>query len=168
MSWYAKRIAMRHELGKERAYDEILASYNTKPNTADFVYLSRACYGGVVRFCKDGCMSTPCSPHEPVPVESFTERVAVWSRRVQGANLERLDYREAMGRAKTGDPIYCDPPYNDTQAILHGAQKFRFSELLTMIAECKERGVAVALSHDGTKKSGAVMWCFNPDGAVQT
>ena len=157
VSWYAKRIAMRHELGKERAYDEILASYNAKPNAADFVYLSRACYGGVVRFRRDGYMSTPCGPHEPVPVESFTERVAVWSRRVRGANFEQLDYREAMGRAKAGDLIYCDPPYSDTQAILYGAQAFRFSELLTVIAECKERGVAVALSHDGTKKSGAVM-----------
>ena len=157
VSWYAKRIAMRHELGKERAYDEILASYNAKPNAADFVYLSRACYGGVVRFRKDGYMSTPCGPHEPVSVESFTERVAVWSRRVRGANFEQLDYREAMGRAKAGDLIYCDPPYSDTQAILYGAQAFRFSELLTVIAECKERGVTVALSHDGTKKSGAVM-----------
>ncbi len=157
VAWYAKRIAMRHELGKENAYDEILASYNAKPNAADFVYLSRACYGGVVRFRKDGYMSTPCGPHEPVPVKSFTERVAVWSRRVRGADFERLDYREAMGRAKAGDLIYCDPPYSDTQAILYGAQEFRFSELLTVIAECKERGVIVALSHDGTKKSGTVM-----------
>lgn len=157
VSWYAKRIAMRHELGKERACDEVLGSYNAKPNAADFMYWSRACYGGVVRFRKDGYMSTPCGPHEPVSVESFTERVAVWSCRTRGASFEHLDYREAMGRARAGDLIYCDQPYSDTQAILHGAQGFRFSELLTVIAECKERGVVVALSHDGTKKSGAVM-----------
>ncbi len=161
VSWYAKRIAMRHELGKQRAYDNVLASYNAQPNSADFLYLSRTCYGGVVRFRKDGYMSTPCGPHEPVPVASFAERVAVWRLRVEGATFEHLDYREAMARAQAGDVIYCDPPYSDSQAILYGAQEFIFRDLLKAIAECKDRGVFVALSHDGSKKSGSVM-CGTP------
>lgn len=157
VSWYAERIARRHQLGKERAYEEILASYNAHPNAADFLYLTRACYGGVVRFRKDGYMSTPCGVHEPVSVESFAQRAAIWRRRVVGAAFEHLDYREAMARAKSGDVVYCDPPYADTQAILYGAQAFQFADLLKSIAECKQRGVFVALSHDGTKKSGTVM-----------
>jgi DNA adenine methylase len=157
VSWYAERIARRHQLGKERAYEEILASYNARPNPADFLYLTRTCYGGVVRFRKDGYMSTPCGVHEPVPVKSFTERASVWRNRVSGAAFEHLDYREAMARAQPGDVVYCDPPYADTQAILYGAQAFRFGDLLKAIAACKERGVFVALSHDGTKKSGTVM-----------
>ncbi len=64
IDWYAKRLVMRAQMGKVAAYDTILASYNARPNPADFVYLSRSCYGGVVRFRKDGYMSTPCGPHE--------------------------------------------------------------------------------------------------------
>ena len=157
VSWYAERIARRLQLGKEHTYQEVLGSYNARPNPADFLYLTRACYGGVVRFRKDGHMSTPCGVHEPVPVRSFVERVAVWRRRVGGTTFAHLDYREAMARAQSGDVVYCDPPYADTQAILYGAQAFRFRDLLTAIAACKERGVFVALSHDGTKKSGTVM-----------
>jgi len=157
MSWYADRLVMRHELGKQRAYEEVLASFNAKPNAADFLYLTRACYGGVVRFRKDGFMSTPCGPHEPVPMESFAARVTIWSLRIRGATFDHLDYREAMARALPGDVVYCDPPYSDSQTILYGAQSFRFADLITAIAECKERGVFVALSHDGTKKSGSVM-----------
>ena len=41
-----------------------------------------------------------------------------------------------------------------TQAILYGAQSFSLEDLFTRIARCKMRGVRVALSIDGTKKSG--------------
>jgi DNA adenine methylase len=59
-----------------------------------------------------------------------------------------------MSEAKTGDLVYCDPPYSDSQSILYGAQAFALSRLFESIAACKERGVFVALSIDGTKCSG--------------
>lgn len=59
-----------------------------------------------------------------------------------------------MNRAKYGDLIYCDPPYSDSQTILYGAQAFSLPRLLETIAECKARGVYVALSIDGMKFSG--------------
>jgi DNA adenine methylase len=59
--------------------------------------------------------------------------------------------------AKKGDVVYCDPPYSHTQAILYGAQSFSLGDLMQAIVECKARGVFVALSIDGTKKSGATV-----------
>lgn len=56
--------------------------------------------------------------------------------------------------AKDGDLIYCDPPYTHSQTILYGAQRFRLYQLLGVIADAKVRGVRVALSIDGTKRSG--------------
>jgi DNA adenine methylase len=60
-----------------------------------------------------------------------------------------------MSRARSGDLIYCDPPYSHSQAILYGAQDFDLGHLFDTIARCKKRGVFVALSIDGTKKSGS-------------
>lgn len=59
-----------------------------------------------------------------------------------------------MDEAERGDLIYCDPPYQDTQSILYGSQYFSLHRLLTAIERCKSRGVHVALSIDGTKRSG--------------
>jgi DNA adenine methylase len=59
--------------------------------------------------------------------------------------------------AGPGDLIYCDPPYSHAQAILYGAQRFSLQELLSEIGQAKERGVYVALSIDGTKRSGRLM-----------
>jgi DNA adenine methylase len=59
-----------------------------------------------------------------------------------------------MARAKPGDLVYCDPPYVDSQSILYGAQAFSLVRLFEAIQQCKSRGVFVALSIDGTKRSG--------------
>lgn len=154
--WYADRWNRIAQIGKKEAYAECLGSYNRRPNGADFVFLCRACYGGVVRFRKaDGYMSTPCGIHDPIAPRSFDSRVDAWHLRLRHCEFVQADYRELMQRAGPGDLVYCDPPYAHSQTILYGAQEFQLSELMAEIAACKGRGAKVALSIDGIKKSGA-------------
>lgn len=153
--WYENRYNLIEVLGKKEAYNKVLASYNDKPNGADFVFILRTCYGGVVRFRKaDGFMSTPCGPHKPMTPEKFSHRVDLWSERTKNVEFVNCDFEQTMDRAKEGDLIYCDPPYVDSQTILYGAQAFSLKRLFNKIEECKKRGVYVALSIDGTKFSG--------------
>ena len=152
---YNERYALIATLGRQAAYNAVLASYNSSPNGADLLFLCRACYGGVVRFRKaDGYMSTPVGAHNPVPPASFSHRVDVWHAKTQGTRFLHLDFAESLKQAKRGDLVYCDPPYSDSQAILYGAQVFSLGRLFEVIEECKARGVYVALSIDGTKFSG--------------
>jgi DNA adenine methylase len=153
--WYRSRWEDYSKGDRVEQYEKVKASYNNSPNGADLLFLCRTCYGGVVRFRKaDGYMSTPCGPHKPVPPDGFAERVDIWHQRTANTCFELLGYEEAMLQAKQGDLIYCDPPYSHTQSILYGAQTFSLSRLFEVIDECKQRGVLVALSIDGTKKSG--------------
>lgn len=156
--WYRERWEVAHGAKKKEGYEEIRASYNQNPNGADLLFLCRACYGGVVRFRKqDGYMSTPCGAHEPVKPESFDKRVDIWNERVQFTQFRWMGYKKAMQLAEKGDMIYCDPPYKHSQTILYGGQDFRLEELFEEIERCKKRGVYVALSIDGTKKSGNII-----------
>lgn len=159
VDWYASRWSAWSAAADPRSvYESIKQSYNQDPNPADLLFLSRSCYGGVVRFrARDGFMSTPMGPHRPISPVSFSERVEIWRRRTAGSSFQCLDFREAFGLAGEGDVVYCDPPYVHTQAILYGAQSFKFNELLDLIAQAKRRGVRVALSIDGTKRSGAMI-----------
>jgi DNA adenine methylase len=153
--WYSFRRDKLTSRNKVALYEEIKESYNRSPNGADFIYLSRACYGGVVRFRQaDGYMSTPCGVHTPIPSASFAKRVDLWARRLRGVAFERAEFQDILKRPKRGDLVYCDPPYTHSQSILYGAQRFSLEALLEAIAELKSKGVAVALSIDGTKKSG--------------
>jgi DNA adenine methylase len=154
-AWYAQRWRQMAGGDKVEEYERIRASYNARPNGADLVFLCRACYGGVVRFRRgDGHMSTPCGPHRPIRPESFSARVDEWARRTAGTAFALADFAATMDRAGPGDLVYCDPPYRHTQTILYGAQAFSMPRLVEAIARCKARGARVALSIDGSKKSG--------------
>ncbi len=156
--WYAERWHLMRSGGKVEMYEKIKASYNASPNGADLLFLCRSCYGGVVRFRQaDGYISTPCGVHEPISPKSFAKRVDVWHRRTRGTTFYHMEFAEAMQLAKGGDLIYCDPPYSHTQAILYGAQSFSLLRLFETIARCKARGVSVAVSIDGTKRSGNLL-----------
>lgn len=153
--WYHERWTAMAQGDKVAVYERTKASYNTEPNGADLLYLCRTCYGGVVRFRQaDGHMSTPCGPHRPMSPAAFDRRVDQWQRRTAGTKFVLLDYREALRMAQPRDLVYCDPPYTHSQSILYGSQAFALRQLFQAIAECKSRGVYVALSIDGTKKSG--------------
>ncbi|MHB1344952.1 MAG: Dam family site-specific DNA-(adenine-N6)-methyltransferase [Thermoleophilia bacterium] len=169
IQWYAERYEMMLGADKKAAYIAVRDRYNAQPNGADLLFLSRTCYGGVVRFRKaDGYMSTPCGIHPPIKPTTFAQRVAEWVRRIGGTDFRCMDFRDALSAATAGDVVYCDPPYSDTQSILYGAQAFRFDDLIRTIAECKQRGALVALSIDGKKKSGAkILELSLPEGLFE-
>ena len=153
--WYELRWKQFALGDRVEVYETIRNRYNRSPNGADLLFLSRTCYGGVVRFRQhDGAMSTPCGAHKPITPESFSRRVDAWHQRVVGTTFLHSDFEPVMNAAQAADLVYCDPPYLHTQSILYGAQCFSLSRLLDAIAACKRRGAFVALSIDGTKKSG--------------
>lgn len=161
-TWYQDRWTAFQNGDRVTVYEAIKARFNAAPNGADFLFLCRSCYGGVVRFRRsNGHMSTPCGAHPAIPPKAFAKRVDLWHQRLRGAQFDLLDYRDAMDRAAPGDVIYCDPPYSFSQSILYGAQSFQLPDLFEAIAKAKARGVWVALSIDGTKKSGGT-YCDLP------
>lgn len=164
--WYATRWQAYQAGDRLLAYEAVKARYNAAPNGADFLFLTRSCYGGVIRFRrKDGHMSTPIGPHQPITPAAFARRVDLWHGRLQGCRFARMDFAEAMARARPGDLVYCDPPYAHSQTILYGAQAFSLNRLMQAVEECRRRGVHVALSIDGTKKSGGQSCDIDlPDG----
>lgn len=155
VEWYADRHRLIATIGKEAAYASIRDNYNRQPNPADLLFLSRTCYGGVVRFrMRDGFMSTPCGPHKPMDPSKLAERVKDWAARIAGTEFKKRSFEIALERARAGDIVYCDPPYLHSQTILYGAQSFSLDVMFKAIEAAKRRGVFVAVSIDGSKKSG--------------
>ena len=158
----------QYQKGRDVAYEEVKARFNQTPNGRDLLFLSRSCYGGVVRFRKDGYMSTPIGAHNPVPPDSMARRIALWRRRTAGTRFACCDFEEAMESAGPQDVVYCDPPYSHTQAILYGSQEFTLARLFSAIGRAKNRGAFVALSIDGSKKSGNTVCDIRlPDGLFE-
>lgn len=170
-SWYQERFEQIKPdfSNKVQVYNAVLESYNRHPNGADFVFLTRSCYGGVVRFRKDdGYMSTPCGAHKPISPNSFAQKVQIWHERTKHVQFKCQDFAATFDVAKAGDLIYCDPPYSYSQAILYGAQNFSLQTLFDRIADAKKRGVFVALSIDGSKQTNKAFLSLKiPDGLFE-
>jgi DNA adenine methylase len=82
--------------------------------------------------------------------------------------LWELISKQIFDKAVEGDFIYCDPPYVHSQSILYGAQAFELTDLFGKILDAKEKGVKVALSIDGKKKSGSYLCDLPvPDGLFE-
>jgi DNA adenine methylase len=154
VSWYRERWERMAQGDKVAVYEQIKAAYNRRPKGGDRLFLCRSCYGGGVRFRQsDGYMSTPCGAHRPIPPEAFERRVGERRRRIGHAEFRCVDFEESLEAAREGDIVYCDPPYGHSQSILYGAQAFSLERLCAALQRCKDRGVFVALSIDGTKRS---------------
>lgn len=151
--YYAKIIS-RFNKTRISTYNETLDRYNSNPNALDLLIISRTCYGGVIRFTRNGKISTPIGPHKPISGKSFSQRAVEWRERITGTTFLKQSFPETMALAQKGDLVYCDPPYVDSQRILYGAQGFSLVALMNTIEECKQRGAMVALSIDGRKFSG--------------
>jgi DNA adenine methylase len=167
--WYATRWEEYAAGDPREEYERIKAAYNSRPNGADLLFLCRSCYGGVVRFrMADGYMSTPVGIHKAISPSAFNKRVNEWHQRVCGTMFYHRPFEDTMCRAEAGDIVYCDPPYSHSQSILYGAQSFSLEKLFGSIAQCKSRGVYVALSIDGRKKSGELECDLRiPDGLFE-
>jgi DNA adenine methylase len=149
-------------------YEQTKESYNSNHNALDLLFLSRTCYGGVMRFTREGIISTPIGPHKPIPPVSFTKRVFEWSRIVANTQFYNQSFERTMCEAKAGDVVYCDPPYLYAQSILYGSQSFKVGELWDSIQKCKDNGAKVLLSIDGNKKSGKVSFTMDmPEGLFE-
>ncbi len=154
---------------KGEEYRRIRSAYNAAANPHDLLFLSRSCYAGVIRFSRKGDMNTPCGAHRPVSPDSFRARVALWRPRLKNTTFIHQDFECSLDAAKPGDLVYCDPPYKDSEATLYGAQGFSLVRLMAAIERCKGRGVNVALSIDGTKRSGRKsVFIDAPEGLFET
>lgn len=147
-NWEAYRV------NRLEAYNAAKDRFNMRQNPHDFLFISRACYGGVIRFRKDGFLSTPIGPHKIIDPTSFVKRLNDWRFIVQNTVFVNADYSEVVAEAGEEDLIYCDPPYVDSQKILYGAQGFSLVAMYDHLRDAKARGAFVALSIDGMKQSG--------------
>ena len=150
---YKKRFKLFSK-NRIKIYEKIKSNFNKSNNPHDFFFIIITCYGGVVRFRKDGYLSTPLGPHKPVSPEEILARSLNWFNVIKNTKFKVCDYSKTILEARDGDIVYCDPPYLDSQKILYGAQSFSYEELLDKLTFVKKKGAFIALSFDGTKKSG--------------
>ncbi len=103
--------------GADRYY-QIRERFNNEGDPLDFLFVSRACFNGLVRFNQKGQFNTPfCKKPErfrPAYVTKICNQVQWAADTMRGRDWEFVcaDWRDIVGVAEERDFIYADPPYS--------------------------------------------------------
>lgn len=101
----------------EKHYYEVRDRFNEKGNPFDFLFLSRACFNGVIRFNKKGRYNVPFG-HKPerfsqAYVTKITNQIKYVESAVKHYDWSFIcsDFRVVIKNCNDKDFLYCDPPY---------------------------------------------------------
>ncbi len=85
------------------------ACQNKRQRAAMFLYLNRHGYNGLCRYNQTGGYNVPFGRYA-IPYFPHKEMQA-FHQKSQKATIIHSDFRQTFKKAKSGDVIYCDPPY---------------------------------------------------------
>ena len=85
---------------------------------AIFLYLNRHCFNGMVRYNQAGQFNVPYGKYK-APYFPETE-IRAFAEKAKRTTFICADFSETLEMVRSGDVIYCDPPYNP----LEGKESF--------------------------------------------
>lgn len=98
-------------------YYTVRNRFNEKENPLDFLFLSRSCFNGMMRFNKKGGFNVPfCKKPNRFAqalVTKITNQVENISQIIEQGDYEfkHQDFKETLSELKSTDFVYSDPPY---------------------------------------------------------
>ncbi|WP_018691569.1 Dam family site-specific DNA-(adenine-N6)-methyltransferase [Algicola sagamiensis] len=101
------------ENNQKNRYLEIRAAFNASRDTFErsllFLYLNRHGYNGLCRYNLKGGFNVPFGSYKK---PYFPEKeLHFFAEKSQKAEFTCMDYKSLFNKLKTGDIVYCDPPY---------------------------------------------------------
>lgn len=104
-------------VGTDSYYYEVRKRFNENPNSLDFLFLSRACFNGVMRFNKKGGFNVPFCKKPDRFRQAYITKIANqvdWVSKVMKDKdwvFMHQDWRETLKKVEKDDFVYLDPPY---------------------------------------------------------
>jgi DNA adenine methylase len=131
---------------------------NALESAARFIALNKTCYNGLYRVNANGEFNVPIGKYRnPAVCDRSQLRGASRALNDSDAVVAALDYKKALRKARKGDFVYLDPPFNPLSATANFVDYTRngFGEkdqiqLAQLFRELDRRGCMVLLSNSDT------------------
>jgi DNA adenine methylase len=99
--------------------------FNKKRTPEDLLFLSRTCVNGLIRFNAYGDFNNSLHHTRPgIHPETLRSILLEWSKIVSKTKFAATDYENLLKKAKLGDIVYMDPPYNTGRNFYYFQDKF--------------------------------------------
>jgi len=131
------------------AYYAVRDSFNVTRNPHDFLFLSRTCVNGLIRFNKKGEFNNSLHHTRPgIAPARLRKVIHQWSRIIQGVEFIAADYRQTLVSASVNDLVFLDPPYGGTKGRYLPAD-FSLDEFYDELQRLNAIGARWVLTFDG-------------------
>lgn len=135
--------------GPETYYD-IRDRFNKNRNCHDFLFLTRTCVNGLIRYNSEGNFNNSFHLSRPgINPNSLRLIIEQWSKILAKFTFKTCDYRELLSDVKKGDFVFLDPPYGGTKDR-YTRTPFCLKEFYHELERLNRLGVNWMLTFDGT------------------
>jgi DNA adenine methylase len=132
-----------------KAYYAVRDSFNRTRNPHDFLFLTRTCVNGLIRFNSQGDFNNSLHHTRPgIAPQRLREVLRKWSIALVGVSFAKSDYRETLSTVVAGDLVFLDPPYAGTRGR-YSQEKFDVAEFYSELERLNEIGAKWVVTFDG-------------------
>lgn len=136
--------------------------FNKDGNPKDFLFLTRTCVNGLIRFNSNGEFNNSLHyTRKGIDPSKLDLIIKDWSARIQSVDFVCSDYKVTTASAKEGDFVYLDPPYYNTRGRYYG--RIDYDDFFDYLRDLTKRHVKYAVSFDGTRGSNSYEVDFPKD-----
>lgn len=149
-----RHLAEHHELHSKAHYYEVrsVIPETFAKRAARFIYLNRTCWNGLYRVNLDGQFNVPIGTKSAVLMES--DDFECVSEALRRAEISHGDFQISVSRAKSGDVVFCDPPYtvrhNHNGFVKYNEDLFSWADqirLRDVLRVARDRGARVFITN---------------------
>lgn len=145
-------------------YYKIRDSFNNTRNCFDFIFLTRTCVNGLIRYNFDGNFNNSFHLSRPgIHPDRLRKIIFKWSQCLTNFEFFNTDYLETLSDVKHNDFVFLDPPYGGTKDRYTRAQ-FNLETFYRELERLNTVGARWMLTFDG--KAGNREYNFAPPKEV--
>ena len=130
-------------------YYEVRDHFNKTRDHNAFLFLTRTCVNGLIRFNKNNDFNNSFHLSRPGIHPARLEKILLsWSKAISNIDFSCNDYRESLNRVQRGDLVFLDPPYGGTVGRYQNIE-FDVEDFYTQIERLNSIGAYWILTFDG-------------------
>jgi DNA adenine methylase len=135
------------------AYYRVREIFNTSRTPEHFLFLTRTCVNGLIRFNSEGNFNNSLHHSRPgIHPSKLGVIIDLWSERISNTSFHCAEFTEIISTAKKNDIVYLDPPYMNNRGR-YRREVFDFDTLWAELESLNKKSVKWILSIDGSSGS---------------
>lgn len=156
---YETRWKRLQEEGYQVFY-EVRDTFNKTRNPFDFLFLTRTCLNGMIRYNCAGEFNNSLHLTRPgIDPERLASIINQWNVHIKKIEFLNVDYRLCLEDVSDGDFVFLDPPYGGTKSRYTQAP-FSLEDFYSTLDLLNSKGVNWMLTFDGS--SGERCYSYAP------